>query len=84
MTQGLTIDGHVLQAQGVRQELDPTLEATQKGLGIEAIKEAFKSVMGGDAVGEGQKRFEPVVTPLAESDDLLPVVGAADHGRRGR
>ena len=59
MAKGLTVDGHVLQAQGARQGLDPRLEATPKGLGIEAIKKALEGIMGGDAVGEGQESLQP-------------------------
>jgi hypothetical protein len=39
--------------------------------------------MGGDAVGQGQKRPQPVQAASAEGRDRRPVVGAADDGTDG-
>src|SRR5436305_786376 len=80
---GFAINGDLLEAQTVSQGFDPTLEAGEKGLRIDLVKDAFKGVVRRNAVGQSQVVLEPVVASLGEGNDLLPVVGAADRGTQG-
>src|SRR5271165_3376395 len=55
VTESLAVDGNVSQTQRARQGLDPVAEASLEGLGIKTVKDAFKGVVGGDAVGQSKE-----------------------------
>jgi hypothetical protein len=51
--------------------------------GVQALEDALEGVVRRDAVGQRQEGPQPVQALLAESGDLLPVVGAGDDGAQG-
>jgi hypothetical protein len=59
------------------------VKAGLKRLRLEPIKDALESVVGRNAVGQGEVLLEPGVAEFAEHFDLLPVIAAADDGANG-
>jgi hypothetical protein len=79
--QGLAIDGNLLDAEPLHQGQHPLAEASLKGHGIQARKDALKGIMRRDAVGEAKKSLEPGAA--AEGSDVGPAVAAGDDGTEG-
>ena len=80
VTQGLAVDGDVLEAQGAGQRLHPPAEAGLEGLRVEAVEDALQGVVRGDAVGQAQEGLQPGAAASGKGDGLLPVLGTTDDG----
>ena len=53
----------------------PGGEALRKDDGIESGKDAFKGVVGGNAVGQVHEALEPSASFLTKQSDLLEILG---------
>ena len=83
-TQGLAVNGDMLDLECLGEGSDPMLEAAVKRLGIDAVEDAFEGVVRGNAVGKFEKAAQPIETLFAEGFDLLPILGAAQDGTQER
>ena len=59
---------------------DPTAEAGLEGLRFDARDHASERVVGGQAVGQVEVAFEPVLISMSELLDIFPAVGTTDRG----
>ena len=82
-TQRFAVDSNGGETQGVVQSMHPGAEASLKRLRIKPIKDAFKGIMRGSAVGQAEEFFEPIMAAPSKGFDLLPVVAATDDGTDG-
>src|SRR5262249_26469879 len=83
VTERFAVDGDVLQTKRVGQRFHPATETGLEGLRIQSLKDTFKRVVGGNAVGQGQKGLQPSTTVLSKGDDLLPIIGPGNHRAEG-
>ena len=81
--QGFAILGHDLLAHGGAQTLGPAHEALQKRLGIQRRKEAVESVVAGNALGQFEKSFEPVMLGLAKILHVIEAFAPAEQRADG-
>ena len=81
--QGLAVDGDVLEIQGPGDLGHPGGEAGLEPFRVECGEEAAEGVVGGDAVGQAEEAFEPVVFGGAVLVDIDPGVGPANDGTDG-
>src|SRR5947209_18453858 len=78
VTEGLAVDGDVSQTERLSQGLDPLAEASLEGLRIEPVKDTFKRIVRGDAIGQLEEGAQPGLAVLGKANDLLPVIGSGD------
>jgi hypothetical protein len=82
-SKGFAVDGDVLEIQGPGDFGHPGGEASLELSWVECGEEASEGVVGGDAVGQAEKAFEPVVLGTAVLVDIDPGVGPASDGTDG-
>ena len=77
-TQGLAVDGYMLDPQSGTDGLHPFPKASLERLGLEPIEDTLEGVVRGDAVGQLQEGAQPVAAFASEGHDLLPILGPGD------
>src|SRR3712207_6347640 len=76
----LAIDGDHLALEASRKRASPGREASLERLGIDQYEHAPEGVVRGDAVRQRQEGPEPGQLAAAVERDVVPALGAGDHG----
>ena len=79
----LAVDGDALLLQRQVQRPQPSLQAAQELLRIQAGKHAAERIVRGNAVGKLEKASKPVPLGQAELLDVDPTIRAANGGAQG-
>jgi len=79
----LAVDGHHLALEPVRERADPGREPGLERIGVDQHEHAPERVVRGNAVRQFQKGPEPSQLAAAIQGDVVPALGAGDHGTHG-
>src|SRR5690242_14388206 len=77
---GLAVDRHHLALDPGRQRLRPPREAGLERVRVDQHEHPPEGVVRGDAVRQGQEGLEPGLLAATVELDVLPALGAGDHG----